>query len=425
MQSPDSIIDIKDNDVNSSMFLIDANKYIYTAIDYLYSKQQIPTPITVFEVIPDSHSKSMVEEFGGIEYLTLLTEQRIDIDNIKILCEKLKQAYTKYQLLQICDENKNYLFSSKSEILNPSELIGKFENSIQSLNNEVQQTNQVYKMGDNVDEVLKERENNPNTIPGLETGFTLFDKYTNGGLAGDLTVICARPKTGKSALLTNWAKKFAIEDDLPILYFDTEMNEREQEDRLLSMISGIPHSEIISGMYVLDTEYGNAEKKIAAVKYAKEKLKNSKYFHIYMPTFTLDKITAVAKKFKAQYDIATIFFDYIKFPPSQLGSMNAAEWQILGYVTAGLKDLAGTLRIPIYTACQESRTGDVGGSDRIKQLASKLIFLENKTEEEIMKEGIINGNRKLRIECQRNGKSKVEPINLMYDENIITMKEIN
>ncbi|MBQ9772745.1 MAG: hypothetical protein IJW23_13060, partial [Lentisphaeria bacterium] len=38
------------------------------------------------------------------------------------------------------------------------------------------------------------------------------------------------------------------------------------------------------------------------------------------------------------------------------------EWQMLGYITSGLKDLAGTLQLPVYSACQENRN-NVSSSD--------------------------------------------------------------
>ena len=152
-----------------------------------------------------------------------------------------------------------------------------------------------------------------------------------------------------------------------------------------------------------------------------------------MPSFTIDKVNAISKKFKMQENIQAIFFDYLKFPPSQLGQLrSAAEWQMLGFIASGLKDLAGTLEIPIYSACQENRIGstgkkseaNVGGSDRILQLASKLVFLQNKSEEDIMKEGIINGNQTLYIAYQRNGESDVKPINLMFEKEILTQREV-
>ena len=72
-----------------------------------------------------------------------------------------------------------------------------------------------------------------------------------------------------------------------------------------------------------------------------------------------------------------------------------AEW--LGYIASGLKDLAGTLDIPIYAGCLKKTEvtliqlkkmkGNVGGSDRILQLATKLMFLSNKSDEQIQKGG--------------------------------------
>ena len=80
------------------------------------------------------------------------------------------------------------------------------------------------------------------------------------------------------------------------------------------------------------------------------------------------------------------------------------EYQALGFFTSGLKDLAGMLKIPIYTACQTNRNdldtdepdaSNIGGSYRILQLASKLIFLNNKSAEKIAKDGFQNGNQQL------------------------------
>ena len=182
------------------------------------------------------------------------------------------------------------------------------------------------------------------------------------------------------------------------------------------------------------TENGKAEDKIAALKSAVQELKDGNYFHIYMPNFTIEKVNAVAKKFKLQHNIQAIFFDYLKFPSSQINTLKSvAEWQMLGYIASGLKDLAGTMNLPVYSACQENRIDpkgnkkselNVGGSDRILQLATKLIFLTNKSEEEIMKQGELNGNQTLYIAYQRNGESDVPPINIQFDRPKLTQSEV-
>ena len=122
LQKPEKLIDVKGQDVKGDMFLIEANRYIYYAIEYLFGKQQEPTPITVVEVLKDRHAKQVVEEFGGIEYLTLLTEQRINENSIEILCEKLKQAYTKKNFLRYVKTVKNSCCQIKRKSLIPQKL---------------------------------------------------------------------------------------------------------------------------------------------------------------------------------------------------------------------------------------------------------------------------------------------------------------
>ena len=91
------------------------------------------------------------------------------------------------------------------------------------------------------------------------------------------------------------------------------------------------------------------------------------------------------------------------------------------------------MKIPIFTACQSNRSdlntstpdaSNIGGSYRILQLATKLIFLVNKTDEMIAKDGFHNGNQQIIIKYQRNGASDCSPINIMYDKPILRQCEI-
>ena len=433
LKNPNKIIDVKSAGVTADMFLIEANKYIFMAMDYLFYKQQDPTPYAIIEVLHNQHAKRTIEEFGGAEYLTLLASARVNENNLDIFSEKLKQAYTRYQLHQICQTTQEFVLTDKAEVLNPTEIIGSHDEQVCTLLNDIQQVREIYKMGDDIEATLQKRIENPSQVPGLEVGWPKFDYYTNGGQGGDLIMLCARAKTGKSATLTNWAVKLGIKDKIPVLYFDTEMDRRQQEDRILSILSGVPHKEIVSGMYVLDTENGKAEEKKEKIRTAIQEMKDGAYYHIYLPNFTIDKVNAIAKKFKQQHGIQAIFFDYLKFPSSQVGQLKSvAEWQMLGYIASGLKDLAGTLNIPIYSGCQENRSDpksgvkderNIGGSDRILQLASKLVFLYNKNEEQILKEGHSNGNQVLYIAFQRNGESDVAPINIQFDRYCLTQYE--
>lgn len=426
-------MDVEGEEVHYGHFGIEGHKYIYMAMTYLHSKRMQATPFSIMEVLPDDKSKHSVEELGGMDYLMTMEEARISEENVKIYCNKIKQSYTRRKLYEVGEYAQNIAVDDKSATLNPSELIHAVETKIGDLSIDAQTNEDVYKMGDNTEAILAERAETPEQVPGLETGWTEFDRTTNGLQGDDLLIVVAESKTGKSVFLTNIATKFSIIDQIPILYIDTEMSARQQEDRILARLSGIPFNEIVSGMYVMDTVNGKAEDKVARLKRAREQLNMGNYYHVYMPQFTIEKVSALARKFHRQFGIKALFFDYIKIPSSQGSFKEVQEYQALGFLTSGLKDIAGMLDIPVLAAAQANRTNlgsdkkdasSIGGSYRILQLASKLMFLTNKTDEQIAKQGIQNGNQTLQIAYQRNGESGGDPINIFFDRPKLHMREV-
>lgn len=434
LNDADLLVEVENNEVFSQHFTIPAHRHIFTAMMYLYSKGMKPSALAIMEVITDKKAKEDIENFGGLGYLEDISMMSIDRSNLKIFCDKIKQTYARKELYDVCENAKNFMLSDESEKLNPGELVGRIENKITEIANSAINETSVYKMGTDLEKRLEERAKRPTLVAGLQVGWTVFDRVTNGGQAGDLIIVCARAKMGKSVVLSTWAKNFAIRDGLPVLYIDTEMTSEEQEDRITSMITGIPVHEIVTGLFAVDTEYGTSKDKIAKIKDAVKQIKDAPYYHVYMPNFSAEKVTALAKQYKSKYNIQALFFDYIKVPASQGSSLQQIkEYQALGFFTSTLKDIAGLLKIPVYSAVQENRNDEKGiekgasnvaGSDRILQLATKLMFLYAKTDEQIARDSVLLGNRQLKIAYQRNGESDVAPINLQFDNQIVTIREV-
>lgn len=432
LKETEKIIDVESAEIFAEHFSVPGHKYVFMAMMYLYQKKIKPTPMAIMEVLGNDQARKAVDELGGLEYLSILEETNVSSESLGIFVEKVKQSYTRRMLLNISDDVRTFVLSDNAEVLNPTELVSYVEQKVTDLAITNTISEEVYKMGDRTEQVLAERAEHPAQVPGLEVGWTEFDRLTNGAGNGDLIIVCAPSKVGKSVTLTNWATKIAIKDKIPALYFDSEMNEREQEDRILANLTGIPHSEIVSGMYVLDTANGYAVDKIAKLKKAREDLNLGQYYHVYMPHFTIEKVTALARKFTVQLGVKAIFFDYIKVPSNQANFKSVQEYQALGFFTSGLKDLAGMLKVPVFTACQTNRNdldtdspdaSNIGGSYRILQLATKLLFLVNKSDEKIARDGFQNGNQQLFIKYQRNGMSDCDPINIMFNKPILRQQE--
>ncbi len=104
-------------------------------------------------------------------------------------------------------------------------------------------------LGPMVEKILQEPER------GTPTGFQTFDFLTNGGpVAEELITIGARPGAGKTATMLkmacNMAEALALAGNPNkecVLYLTTEMTVKSLVQRILPMVTGIPHRKFRSG----------------------------------------------------------------------------------------------------------------------------------------------------------------------------------
>jgi replicative DNA helicase len=387
------------------MFAVDGHKYIWMSMSYLASKGEEFDPISILNVYTDDKAKEAIEELGGIEYIEAMKSTPV-APNTKLFVGHIIQASARRAIYEKAEQLKQKALKDTDSDLN--EFLSYAESEIRDVSIEYQVAQDVQKLGDGIADRLKQRLLNPQDVIGLKTGWKAFDLASLGLVDGELTIVGARSKVGKSTVLLNWCKKICVQDKVPVLYIDTEMYKEEQEDKLLSMLSEVPHAEIRNGMFGRDTINGYARDKIKRVQQASKLLKEAPFYHVYLPNFTLEKIQALARKYQIEHGVKLIVFDYIKLPSSN-NKLGEKEYQALGYLTSGLKDLAGQLQVPVISAVQLNR-GAVGadeidesmiaGSDRILQLANRVCFLRRSTEEEYAMTG---ASHQFKIHLQRMG----------------------
>lgn len=387
------------------MFAVDGHKYMWMAMCYLVQKGEELDPISITSVYTDEKANEAIAELGGLDYIEAMKGTPV-APNTGMFVAHIVQASARRALYEQAKKLQNEVVKSKDKDLN--ELLSGAEGVFRDISIEFQIEEEVQKLGDGIGDRLKNRLLNPQDVIGLKTGWKAFDKASLGLVDGELTIVGARSKVGKSTVLLNWCKKISVEDGVPVLYIDTEMYKEEQEDKLLSMLSGVPHAEIRNGMFGKDTINGYARKKIEAVQKASKQLKEAPFYHVYLPNFSLEKVSALARKYQIEHGVKLIVFDYIKLPSSN-GNLGDKEYQALGYLTSGLKDLAGKLQVPVISAVQLNRSAVgtdefnesmIAGSDRILQLANRVCFLRKSTEEEFAMTG---STHQFTIHLQRMG----------------------
>ncbi len=206
------------------------------------------------------------------------------------------------------------------------------------------------------------------------------------------------------------AISMAVQQDIPVLYLDTEMSIEETYQRLLASVSDHSEHSIMKGKYMLEPEKGMN----IAIEGAMDTLRKSPFIYKNIAGKSIEHTIGLIRQFCAHYvktetiripstgkmftfpSSCLVVYDWLKIPNQ--GDLKAtSEYQVLGFQASALKDVANRLNIPILAAAQNNR-GAIGvtseeweemaesfvaGSDRLSQYATMLCILRNLNQKDI------------------------------------------
>lgn len=354
---------------------------------------------------------------GGVDYLESLNNFQLTSTNIDVSVRNIQEASTKLKLYTALN---SFQADVVSNINTSEELIGRVENSILDMSVKSRAISEPMNLGDGLGEYIEERRKNRVEMSGISTGYPILDNQIDGLIPGTLTIVAARKKEGKSALLTNIALNIALAQKIPTLYIDTEMSFNEWRDRALAAMAGVEERLIKHGGF-------NDETYDKLMKFGYERITKGKIFHENMPGYSVDKITALFKKYKYKENLGFAVFDYIKEPESTSIDRNRAEHQVLGDVTTRLKDLANQLDIPFLTAVQLNRANDIADSDRVARYGDVVAFWQSRPVDEVnesFEKGENRGTHRLIIkDSRRGGTTSAEGIEYRFKKKFLRIKE--
>lgn len=203
---------------------------------------------------------------------------------------------------------------------------------------------------DNTLERLIDRVNNPG-LRGVETGFDILDKITGGYQDGQLISIVAVPKTGKSTLAL-YSALHVRSVGRRAMFFTFEMSAAEQEDRLVSMVSGVDYNAILDGTLTqLEIDQIAREHKLR--EYSHEGLT------LVADTSSVTTVSAIQAKIR-QYKPRVVFVDGAYLMDDEEGEAKGSS-QALTNITRALKRMAQAESIPVILTTQGSQFRAKGG----------------------------------------------------------------
>lgn len=188
--------------------------------------------------------------------------------------------------------------------------------------------------------------------------------------------------THNSTFALNVAINLAKKGTYSILA-DLEMSERKWINRFLANITGINIRKFKNANFTEEEKdkIRDAQKIISSypILYLNVNGKSLEEANFCIKRLLNKK---VGKNSAGQFDCLYIY-DYLRVNDSADVSDSIREYQALGFQAIKLKNFAKQIKIPVLTFVQESRTGDVSGSDRILWLCDSLSRFSRKTEDEI------------------------------------------
>lgn len=187
---------------------------------------------------------------------------------------------------------------------------------------------------------------NPDKYKGIHIGWPTFDSVTNGVRGGQLMVLIAAVKEGKSTALMNIAHNVYM-NGYNVLYVSIEMPKEQVERRFDSRQSGLSYSKIRDG------RLNPMEEQIYRKCLTGQKTRTNRFYTIDAHDCNTAYLSSKIKTFPHKFDLVVI--DYLTLvKPSVRGR---DQWEAIGKVTEEVRAIARDMNIPIITAAQANRDG--------------------------------------------------------------------
>lgn len=325
-------------------FYSDKHRYIFEAIRALSNQDN---PVDVLSVAQQLKSMGLLEDAGGVVYLSDLTRRVASAAHLRYHAQIVAQKATARDLIAVaCQiEEKGY-----DETQDVEELIQEAEGKIFEISQRAQKR-EVTDINPVIAEAfarMRTASQNDGNISGIPSGFKELDKITSGWQKSDLVIIAARPAMGKTAFVLSMAKNIAVDFKIPVAIFSLEMSNVQLVNRLIMNVCEIEGNKIRNGR-LSTTEWKQLDEKIKL-------LHNAPIYVDDTPGLSITELRSKARKLVQDKDkkVQLIIIDYLQLMNANGFNFGSREQEV-SIISRNLKGLAKELDIPIIALSQLSR----------------------------------------------------------------------
>jgi replicative DNA helicase len=320
---------------------------IYSAILDLV---QLKQPIDILTLSDRLKALGILEEVGGLDYLTYLINTVPSAFNIYNYAKIVVDKKIRRDLVSISNEIFNFAFD---ESLATEELLDVVEQRIFSV---VEKSSPYeFKHIKNLLEAAYERiealqkQEGVKKYRGIPTGFEELDNYLSGLQKSDFIILASRPSLGKTTLALDIARNAAVNFNIPVGIFSLEMSSDQIVDRFLAAEAGISLWRLRTGKLYTEGEINE----MALLANAFDKLSQAPIYIDDTPTLNILQIRAMARRLDAEVGLGLLIIDYLQLIHSY--KSYESRVQEITDISRSLKALARELQIPVLAISQLSR----------------------------------------------------------------------
>ncbi|GAB7388518.1 replicative DNA helicase [Bacillaceae bacterium] len=358
-------------------------------------------PVDLVTVTAELQKRKLLEEVGGVSYLTDLANAVPTAANAEYYARIVAEKSTLRRLIRAATKIVRDGYAHEDDV---ERIISEAEKSIMEISQRqthggfVSIKDVLLETYDRIEQISSRR----GEVTGIPTGYVDLDRLTSGFHRSDLIIIAARPGVGKTAFALNLAQNVAARAGETVAIFSLEMSASQLVSRMLCAEGNIEASKLRTGN--LDEE--DWQKLTMAIG----TLAKAPIFIDDTAGITVWDIRTKCRRLKAEHGIGMVLIDYMQLIQGR--GRGESRQQEISEISRSLKLLARELDCPVIALSQLSRAveqrqdkrpmlSDLRESGSIEQDADVVAFLyrEDYYDQESERKNIVE----VIIGKQRNG----------------------
>ena len=404
--------------LNPESFYFNNNAKIFGTIKDMAEKK---VPIDLTTVTTELKNRNILNEVGGVEYLTEILDSVATAANIDQYVKSVEESALLRKLIEVSTNITTEAYSSDKSV---NETIDDAERKILSVvknrrSSEFRTIKDVLIQTQKNLEILSQSKSD---VTGIATGWYDIDKLTTGLHGSQLIIIAARPAMGKTAFALNLATNVALNSGKPVALFNLEMGAEQLANRMLSSLGQVEGNKIATGK-LLNDDWKRINEAISQLSEAKLYMDDT-------PGLTIGEIRSKCRRLASSDEgLGLVVIDYLQLITSST-NYGTNRQQEVSDISRSLKTMALELNVPVIALAQLSRAvdsrenkrpiiSDLRESGSIEQDADIVAFLYR--DDYYNKEKVTDSNTSISefiVAKHRNGPTKT--IELLFKRDTST-----